>query len=85
MCSFLIRNIQRELDKKNITIYELSKRTGIVYELLRRVFNGSRRLPAEEFVLILEKTGIKFEKVKEWNDVSFHSAGRLFTFKTRKE
>lgn len=46
------------LREKNITIYKLSKLTGIKYELLRRVFARERKLSADEFVLILEKTGI---------------------------
>lgn len=46
------------LKEKNITIYKLSKLTGIKYELLRRVFARERKLSADEFVLILEKTGI---------------------------
>lgn len=38
--------------ENNITIYYLSKSTGISYELLRRVFNGNRTLPADELIKI---------------------------------
>ena len=51
------------LKEKNITTYKLSKLTGIKYELLRRVFAGKRKLSADEFVLILEKTGICFSEL----------------------
>lgn len=38
--------------ENNITIYYLSKSTGISYELLRRVFNGNRKLPSDELIKI---------------------------------
>lgn len=51
------------MEVKGITIYRLSKLTGIKYELLRRIFKGKRKLTAEEFVLICNKTNIKMEDV----------------------
>ena len=60
----LIHNLQREMEAKGITIYRLSKLTGMKYELLRRIFRGERKLTAEEFVLICNRTDIKMEDVK---------------------
>ena len=62
--SLLIDNLQKEMEIKHITIYRLSKLTDIRYELLRRVFRGERKLTAEEFILILDKTGIRLEDLK---------------------
>ena len=56
--------IRDEMRKRGISIYRLAKLTGIRYELLRRVFCGERKLTADEFVLVLEKTDIKFDDVK---------------------
>ena len=73
--------IKRELLEKGISVYGAAKVCGIQYELLRRTLNGKRKLSAEEFVLLLDRCNIDFEKVKEWNDVSLHSIGRtLFSF-----
>lgn len=48
---------------KGITIYAVSRLTGIRYELLRRAFRGKRRLTADELALILKQTDIKFEEL----------------------
>lgn len=56
--------IKKEMGKRGISICWLSKELGMRYELLRRVFSGERKLAADEFLLILEKTGIKFEDIK---------------------
>ena len=56
--------LKKELKISGISIYQLSKLTQIRYELLRRVFHGTRKLSADEFLLILERTGIDFDKVK---------------------
>ena len=56
--------IKQEIEKKGITICSLSKELGMRYELLRRVFSGERKLTADEFLLILEKTGIRFEDIR---------------------
>lgn len=58
------KKIKKEMEKKGITICSLSKELGMRYELLRRVFSGERKLTADEFLLILEKTGIRFEDVR---------------------
>lgn len=60
----MITKLKAALTAREITIYSLSKTTGIQYELLRRVFKGSRKLPADELVLILDKTGISIEEIK---------------------
>lgn len=60
----MITKLKAALTARGITIYSLSKTTGIQYELLRRVFKGSRKLPADELVLILDKTGISIEEIK---------------------
>ena len=60
----MITRLKAALTARGITIYSLSKTTGIQYELLRRVFKGSRKLPADELVLILDKTGISIEEIK---------------------
>ena len=49
---------------EGITIYRLSKLTGIKYELLRRVFRGERKLTANELINILDKTKISFDEIK---------------------
>ena len=72
MVSVILKNI---IKSKGITIYYLSKQTGIKYELLRRVFSGERKLTADEFILILDVAGITIDEIKEQNDVSFCSAG----------
>lgn len=60
----MITKLKAALTARGITIYSLSKTTGIQYELLRRVFKGSRKLPADELVLILDKTGISIEEIR---------------------
>ena len=52
------------MQKQGITIYALSKLTNIRYELLRRALRGKRKLTADELVVILKRTGIKFEDIK---------------------
>ena len=70
----VITKLKAALTARGITIYSLSKTTGIQYELLRRVFKGSRKLPADELVLILDKTGISIEEIKWISRVSSHPA-----------
>lgn len=62
MVSDILKNI---IKSKGITIYFLSKQTGIKYELLRRVFSGERKLTADEFILILDAAGIAFDEISE--------------------
>ena len=61
----VVRDLEREMRVRGITLYRLSKMTGIRYELLRRSFHGARKLTAEELVLILDKTGIDYAQVKQ--------------------
>lgn len=56
-------NIKSKLKALGITLYELSQSTDIKYELLRRTFNGTRKLTADELVKILSVTGIRYEEV----------------------
>ena len=56
--------IHIQMERRGITIYRLSKETGIKYELLRRIFCGERKMSADELLLILDKTGIAFEEIK---------------------
>ena len=51
-------SLARYLKRKGITIWFVSKATGIQYELLRRSLNGSRVLTADELVSILRSTNI---------------------------
>lgn len=51
------------LKERNISIYQLSKLSGIKYELLRRSLNSQRKLSATEFITILLSAGIKYEEV----------------------
>lgn len=60
----LISKLKKEMQENDISIYKLSKLTGIKYELLRRVFVGRRKLSAEELLLILDKTNIEFSNIK---------------------
>ena len=46
--------ILEEVYKRKMTLYKLSKITGIKYELLRRVFVGGRKLVASELITIAE-------------------------------
>jgi hypothetical protein len=55
--------LKTALQKHHISIYRLSKLSGIRYELLRRSFNSQRKLSASEFIKILSCTGIQYEEV----------------------
>lgn len=59
-----MEKLKKVLELKGISIYKLSQLTGVKYELLRRTFNESRKLTADELVLILNKTGIEFSEIK---------------------
>lgn len=48
-----ITNIKRKMNETGTTIYQLSKETGIKYELLRRSLCKKRKLSADEYVSIL--------------------------------
>ena len=64
LIKMLISKLKKEMQENDISIYKLSKLTGIKYELLRRVFVGQRKLSAEELLLILDKTSIEFSNIK---------------------
>ena len=63
MKQIVAESLKAELESKGISIYRLSKLTGIKYELLRRVFQNERKLTADELLLVLRKTGIAFENM----------------------
>lgn len=56
--------IKQYMLENNITIYYLAKSTGISYELLRRVFNGTRILPADELIKIAIVLDYDLNKLK---------------------
>lgn len=56
-------NLQKELKKRNISLARLSRLTGIRYEILRRSFNATRELRADELVRILTCTGIRYNEI----------------------
>ena len=56
--------LKNRLEEKGITVYRLSKLTGIRYELLRRTLNGERKLTADELILICQKSGIVIDELK---------------------
>lgn len=60
----MIEKLYQKIKEKGITIYQLAQMTGIKYELVRRIFRAKRKMSAEEFVLILDKTGVKLEDIK---------------------
>lgn len=60
----MIEKLRNALSNREISLYALSKRIGIEYELVRRMFCGKRKMTAEELILILDKTGIDFEEIK---------------------
>ena len=50
----VLKYINQAVEDKQTSIAELSNRTGIRYELLRRTLHGKRKMTANEFILILE-------------------------------
>lgn len=48
----IVETLNQYIKDNDITIYKLSKSTGISYELLRRTFNGTRKLTADELIKI---------------------------------
>ena len=46
-------SIERKMDDVGTTTYQLSKRTGIKHELLRRSLHRKRKLSADEYISIL--------------------------------
>lgn len=47
--------IDAEVQKRGISIAELSRRVGIDYELLRRSLAGNRKIGADEFIALCEE------------------------------
>lgn len=60
----IVRRLKSVLESKGISLYKLSRLTGIKYELLRRTFNEKRKLTADEMILILERTGIDLKEIE---------------------
>ena len=48
-----ISSIKRKMNENGTTTYQLSNRTGIKYELLRRSLHNKRKLSADEYISIL--------------------------------
>lgn len=48
----IVEILNQYIKDNDITIYKLSRSTGISYELLRRTFNGTRKLTADELIRI---------------------------------
>jgi DNA-binding Xre family transcriptional regulator len=46
------KRINKRVIERGITRSELSRRTGIPYELLRRSLDGTRKMTADELVLL---------------------------------
>ena len=63
----IVDALKHEMEKRNLSIYKVSKLTGITYELLRRVFSENRKLSADEFILILDKCNITYDEIVKNN------------------
>ena len=59
----LLEKLRAALKRREITVYRLSKITGIKYELLRRSLTEERKLTAEELVEVLKAAGIGLEEI----------------------
>lgn len=59
----MLEKLGAALKRRGITVYRLSKITGIKYELLRRSLAEERKLTAVELVEILKATGIGLEEI----------------------
>ena len=57
--------ILEEVYKRKMTLYKLSKITGIKYELLRRVFAGGRKLLASELITIAKAIDFDLNSLKK--------------------
>ena len=51
--------INQAMTDTKTSISELSDKTGIRYELLRRTLHGKRKMTAQEFVTILDSLNFK--------------------------
>ena len=61
----IIENLKREMAKKGITAFRLSRMTGIGYKRIRRLLNNRViiKMSAEELVQIIACTGIRYENI----------------------
>ena len=59
----MLEKLKAALKRRGITVYRLSKITGIKYELLRRSLTEERKLTAAELVEILKAAGIGLEEI----------------------
>lgn len=55
----LIQRLKAAMAIRGITVYNLAKRIGLRYELMRRVFNGERKLTAVELLIILNAADLE--------------------------
>lgn len=51
--------IDAEVQKRGISIAELSRRVGIDSELLRRSLTGNRKIGADEFIALCEELQLR--------------------------
>ena len=62
----MLSNYLKEYFKsKNISHYEIERRTGISQSKINLSLNGKRKLSAEELILIAIKFNIDLNKIKE--------------------
>lgn len=59
----MLEKLRAALKRRGITVYRLSKITGIKYELLRRSLTEERKLTAAELVEVLKAVGIGLEEI----------------------
>lgn len=59
----MLERLRAALKRRGITVYRLSKITGIKYELLRRSLAEERKLTAAELVEVLKAAGIGLEEI----------------------
>ncbi len=57
------KRVKSVLKKHHISMYQVAKKSGIRYELLRRSMALKRTLSANELVLILKVTDIAYEEI----------------------
>lgn len=57
--------ISAVVDERGITVAELSRRTGINAELLRRSLAGSRNIYADEFIALCNELHLTIDNFKE--------------------
>lgn len=57
--------ISAEVTRRGMSVAELSRRSGIKHELLRRSLCGDRRLQADEFIALCAELGLRLDDFAE--------------------